>query len=235
MTGTRLRLHGHPVSNYVNIVRAALIEKQLDHDFVETGASQDETFLAANPMGKIPVLETPHGWLGETVAILDYLDDAYPERSLRPADVGDRARSRQLINVIQVYVETPARMLYHGVFGDVPNPDAIVAATRDTLDRGTAALARLMQPRPFLFGDRPGQADLFAFYNLDLVDRVTRFAYGRSIAREIGTLGGWWAAMQALASTQTAMADCRPALAAYLAGHNGSLDPNAPSGPDADA
>ena len=73
MTGTRLRLHGHPVSNYVNIVRAALIEKQLDHDFVETGASQDEAFLAANPMGKIPVLETPHGWLGETVAILDYL------------------------------------------------------------------------------------------------------------------------------------------------------------------
>lgn len=235
MSGSRLRLHGYAVSNYVNIVRAALIEKRLDHDLVDTRASQEADFLAVSPMGKIPVLETGHGWLGETVAILDYLDDAFPETPLRPAAIGARARSRQLINVVQVYVETPARSLYHGVFGNAAIPDAIAAASRGSLDRGTAALARLMQPQPFLFGDAPGQADLFAFYNLDIVDRVTRFAYGRSIVREIGVLGDWWPAMQALASNRTIMADFRPALANYLASHHGRLDPAAPSGLQPDA
>ncbi len=215
-----LRLHGYAVSNYVNIVRAALIEKRLDFDFVDTRASQDAGFLAISPMGKIPVLETPHGWLAETVAILEYLDDAYPDAALRPADVADRARSRQIVNIIQMYVEAPARSLFPGVFADGVNPPATVAAVRATLDRATAALARLMQPSPFLFGAAPGTADLFAFYNFDVCDRVTRIVYGRSIVEEIGTLGDWWPLMRDRASSRIVLADFATCFAAYLVDHN---------------
>jgi glutathione S-transferase len=66
-----LKLHGYPVSNYVNVVRAALIEKNLAYRFAIRGAAQDEAFLSLNPMGKIPVLETEDGPLAETVAIVE--------------------------------------------------------------------------------------------------------------------------------------------------------------------
>lgn len=216
---TRLRLLGYPVSNYVNIVRAALIEKQLDFDFVPTRASQDEAFRALSPLGKIPVLETGEGALTETVAILDYLDDSYPALSLRPTGIFERARARQTINIIQLYVETQARQLFAGVFMGGANAPATESAVRAMLDRATAALAQLLAPAPFQFGDRPGQADLFAFYNLDIADRVTRFVYGRSIVDEIGGLDGWLDAMHARPSTQLVLADFDESFAIYLADH----------------
>lgn len=215
-----LRLHGYPVSNYFNIVRAALIEKALDHELVIARAAQDEAFLAMNPLGKIPVLESPDGWLAETVAILEYLDDRFPDSSLRPAEVGDRARARQIVNIVQMYVEAPVRSLFPGVFATAENSPATVDGARATLDRATAALRRLMRPAPFLFGAAPSQADLFAFYNLDIADRVTRFVYGRSIRDEIG-VGDWHVRVEDRPSSRIVLADFERYFRDYVADKGG--------------
>lgn len=222
---TTIRLLGYPVSNYVNIVRAALIEKDIDHVFVPTRASQDRAFVALSPMGKIPVLETSEGTLTETVAILDFLDDAYPARPLRPADPFPRARARQAINIVQLYVEAQVRQLFSGVFADGAHTPATKAAVRAMLDRATAGLAQLLVPAPFLFGERPGQADIFTFYNLDIADRVTRFVYDRSIIAEIGGLDVWVTAMRARPSTEAVMADFHRAFVPYLADHGAPYRP----------
>lgn len=223
---TLLRLLGYSVSNYVNIVRAALIEKGLEHEFVVTRSSQEPTFLQISPLGKIPVLETSEGSLTETVAILDYLDDAFPDVPLRPETPFARARARQIINIVQVYVEAQVRQLFPGVFMGGENLATTEVAVRSTLDRATAALARLLEPGPFLFGDRPMQADLFTFYNIDIADRVTRFTYARSIVEEIGGLAQWCAAMRARPSTGTVMAEFETSFEAYLAAHCASYRPD---------
>jgi glutathione S-transferase len=215
MTGEILRLHGYPVSNYFNIARAALIEKALPHEIVTARAAQDEAFLVMNPMGKIPVLESPDGWIGETVAIVEYLDDRYPDVPLRPTSLGERAKARQIVNVVQMYVETPARSLFPGVFGAGDNSAAAIAVSRAALDRSTSALARLMKPQPFLFGEAPSSADLFAFYNLDITDRLTRFVFGRSICEEIG-VADWHGRMAARPSSHVVLADFERYFAEYL-------------------
>lgn len=225
-----LRLHGYPVSNYFNIVRAALIEKGLPHEIVPTRAGRDEAFLAMNPMGKIPVLESPDGWIAETVAIVEYLDDRYPERLLRPADPGDRARARQIVNIVQIYVEAPVRSLFPGVFGGGANSAEAVAGARATIDRATGALARLMAPAPFLFGDAPSQADLFAFYNLDIADRVTRFVYGRSIRAEIAGIVDWHERMADRTSSHVVLADFESCFVQYLMDHGAPYRADAISG-----
>ncbi|WP_439485911.1 glutathione S-transferase family protein [Blastomonas fulva] len=222
----RVRLLGYPVSNYVNIVRAALIEKQIDHDFVLTRASQDSDFLAISPLGKIPVLETSEGALTETTAILDYLDDAFPATTLRPADPFACAQARQLINIVQLYVEAQVRQLFAGVFMGGVNAEVTEAGVRTMLDRSTATLGQLLKPDPFLLGGRPGQADLFVFYNLDIADRVTRFVYGRSIIDEIGGLQLWIEAMSDRDSTRTIMADFEQCFAEYLASHSAVYSPH---------
>src|SRR5262249_36299591 len=49
-----------------------------------------------NPAGKVPVLE--NGFvLPESAVILEYLDEAYPERPLLPPDPAARARARLLV------------------------------------------------------------------------------------------------------------------------------------------
>lgn len=178
-----LRLHGYAVSNYFNITHAALLESGAPFEIVECRASQTPEFLAVSPMGKIPVLETPQGWIAETVAILAYIENCLPHT--RPADPFQHARQLQLINVVQVYLELPMRSLYPGVFMGASNSEAAITAARQTLDRATAALRRLAQPQPYLAGAQAGHADLFAFYCLDLAERVSRHVYDRSLLYEL--------------------------------------------------
>jgi glutathione S-transferase len=218
MTGPALlRLHGYPVSNYVNVARSALLEKRLEHELVITGAGKDAGFLSMNPMGKIPVLETPGGCIAETVAIVEYLDDIYPQPSLRPADPLLRARGRQIVNVVQSYLEAPIRSLFPGVFfGGPANSAEVVETARAMLDRVTAALGALARPAPFLLGDCLSQADLALFYHLDIADRVTRFVWRRSIRDEIGTLDDWDAGIRTRPSTIAVLSDFETYFAKYL-------------------
>src|ERR1700704_5757112 len=160
----KLRLHGYAVSNYFNIAHAALLEKGAQFAIVRTRASQENGFLEHSPMGKIPVLETPAGWLDETVAILEYLEDSIETPALHPTDVYQRARGRQIINIVQLYVEAQVRSLFPGVFFGGTNAPGQVAAVREMLDRASGALTRLIQPTPFVLGTTLSYADLFLFY-----------------------------------------------------------------------
>lgn len=214
-----LRLHGYAVSNYFNIAHAALLETGLDFELVTTRASQQAQFLAVSPMGKIPVLETPHGWIAETVAILGYLEDILSVPTLHAADPFRRARERQVINVVQLYVEAPVRALFPGVFMGGSNSAPTIEATRIGLDRATLALRHLVAPQPFLMGSRLSYADLFAFYCLDIAERVSGFVYGRSLLAELG-LQPWFAHMAERDSTQTVLALFEDVFGRYLSEKN---------------
>lgn len=82
------RLHYAP-DNASLAVRLALLELGLPFETVlvdrRTGGQHAAGFLALNPNGQIPVLETPFGSMHETGAILLYLADRHGEGRLMPA------------------------------------------------------------------------------------------------------------------------------------------------------
>jgi glutathione S-transferase len=219
-----LRLHGYALSNYFNIARAALIEKGASFAVVETRASQTAAFLETSPMGKIPVLETPYGWLSETVAILDYIEDTVDGPRLHPSDPFLRARGRQVVNIVQLYVEAQIRSLFPGVFFGGTNSAATVGSVRQMLDRATGALSRLAVAEPFLLGNVVSYADLFAFYCLDIAERVTQFVYGRSILAEIG-ITEWFGRMTERDSSRIVLADFARVFPIYLVEKNAAYRP----------
>lgn len=225
-----LRLHGYAVSNYFNIARAALLEKNVEFEIVTVRASQEPDFLVHSPMGKIPVLQTSQGWVGETVAILEYIEDTQDGPRLHPADPYLRARGRQIINIIQMYVEAQIRTLFPGVFMGEQNNPATVDAVRQMLDRACGALGRLGAPWPYLLGKELSYADLFAFYCFDIAERVTRFVYDRSILAEIAGLETWFALMSQRASSRIVLADFESALSGYLVEKNAAYIQTANSG-----
>jgi glutathione S-transferase len=77
---------------YCARVRIALAEKGVEYETVEIDlADRPDWLWAKNPLGKVPVLEEDGWLLPESVVIMEYLEERYPEPALLPADPADRA------------------------------------------------------------------------------------------------------------------------------------------------
>lgn len=173
-----LRLHGFAVSNYYNMVHLALLEKGLEFETVNVYGSQDEAFLAISPRGKVPVLQTEHGYISETGAILDYLEDLGQGRPLLPAEPFARAQVRALMREIELYIELPARSCYAEAFFRTPVAEAIKDKARAELLAGIAALKRHGRFDPYVAGEHFGLADLYFLYSVDLAELVAQKVFG---------------------------------------------------------
>jgi glutathione S-transferase len=77
-------------------VHIALEESGADYDAQRIDFDRQEQrspeYLRLNPLGRVPVLETPRGVLTEVPAILAYIAATFPEAALAPADAFDHAR-----------------------------------------------------------------------------------------------------------------------------------------------
>lgn len=94
-----MRLYGYFRSSAAWRVRIALALKGLDVETVAVplrdGAQRQDAFLALNPQGLVPALETGEGAvLTQSLAICEYLDEVYPQLPLLPALPAARARVR---------------------------------------------------------------------------------------------------------------------------------------------
>jgi glutathione S-transferase len=180
-----LKLHGAPLSNYYNVVKVMLLEKRLPFEEVLARPSQEADFLARSPMGKIPALETEQGFLTETHAIIDYLEDAYPTPAFLPADAWQRAKVRELVQAIELYVELVARRGY-GLLFRRPVADDVKAGIRTDLAKGVAAVKRLARFSPWLAGQDMTYADAFLYYTLALGNLSAKANAGMDLVAELG-------------------------------------------------
>lgn len=96
-----MKLYWHPFSIIPWRVRIALREKGLscEEEKVDVHSSPHRSaeFLRLNPFGQIPVLEDGDLVIAESIAILEYLEEAYPLPVLMPRNAAERATVRQLM------------------------------------------------------------------------------------------------------------------------------------------
>ena len=103
-----LRLYHYWRSSSSWRVRWALDYKQIIHQKQAVNLlkqeSESEDHRARNPSAQVPTLEmidsSPIRFLSESVAIIEWLNEAYPEHPLLPASIDLRARCRELTEVI---------------------------------------------------------------------------------------------------------------------------------------
>lgn len=175
-----LRLHGFCSSNYYNIVKLTLLEKDMPFEevLVYSGAGEKyrPDYLAVSPLGKIPCLETSKGFLTESRAICAYLEDAHPEPALYPKAPFVRAKALQLVHMLDLYLDLPTRRVIRNFFGRTKPPPKIADEVRTSLQRGAAAIGQLVSLDGFLFGDRFGAAD---------VSPVNHFPFTRLVAQNV--------------------------------------------------
>jgi len=186
-----LKLCGFHISNYHNKVRIVLLEKGVP--FEEDAAckpSQQEEFLARTPIGKVPFLELDGGRrLAESDVIVEYLEDAYPQKPLLPKDPFERAKVRELTRFMELHIELVARRLYGELFFKRPPvAEEVKAAVGKDLAKGVRALKQLVKFDPYIAGKALTIADCAAFVHLPIVSLVGKHGFGRDFLEELPQL-----------------------------------------------
>ena len=182
-----ITLCGFPLSNYYNKVKFALLEKGVPftEEVVKTGRT-DDAVLAASPLGKVPYIRTEQGALCESQVITDYLEAAYPNPPLLPADPFEAAKVRELVAFIELHLELVARELYPKAFFGGTVSDGTLARVRKQLDKNIPAFVRLARFSPYVAGDSFTMADCAAWASLPLVGMATKACYGEDLLAAAG-------------------------------------------------
>lgn len=208
-----IKLHGFPISNYYNVVKHALMVKGIEFEEVMTPPNQTPEMLAKSPMGKVPFLETDQGFLTEASVILEYLEETYPEVPLYPADPFERAKVKQVIKTMELYIESPAHDLIGFLFGREV-AEHTKEASEAMLNRGIPALNTLVKLSPFMCGDSITAADIFAIHAFKLANNAAKVMLKRELISEVPGLNELIALLEERDDTQKVLNDNRAALKA---------------------
>lgn len=165
-----MKLHGYFRSTAAWRVRIALGWKGLDWESVAVdllrGDQRGAAFRGRHPQGLVPFLEVDGGGIGQSLAILEYLEETRPAPPLLPADAAGRARVRQLALQVACEIHPLANLrVRRYLAGEIGLSGAAVAVwCRHWLADGLAAfeaeLARSPATGRFCHGDAPSFADL---------------------------------------------------------------------------
>lgn len=177
-----LQLCGFSFSNYYNKVKLQLLEKGVEFEEVlEWTGSGESALLDASPLGKVPFLRTAHGPICESIACTEYIEAAYPQSPLLPADPYAAAKVRELILFLELHLEQPARVLYPQAYFGGKVGDAAVERARKLLVKGAAALARLAKFSPYVAGAEFTLADCAAAMHLPIVAGTSKIMFGEDL------------------------------------------------------
>jgi maleylpyruvate isomerase len=164
----KLRLHTYWRSSCAWRVRIGLGLKGLPwepvyvHLLKDGGQQHAAAFRERNPLGQVPVLEVEEddgsvATFSQSLAILGYLDDRWPERALVPGDPAGRARARMLAEMINAGIQ-PLQNLSVTQHLTTLGVDSGAWVTH-FVTRGMDALEAQAGDGPFLVGDSPGLAE----------------------------------------------------------------------------
>jgi maleylpyruvate isomerase len=164
----KLVLQNYWRSSSSHRVRIGLAIKGLTYEYVAVNLlkrDQDsDPFTARNPLRQVPLLEVTEDdgttvSLTQSIAILEYLDDRFPEHPLLPSDPLRRARARQLAEIVNSGIQ-PFQNLSILMKVKALGSDEIAWA-REFISKGLRAyeLVATETAGAFSVGDSPTLAD----------------------------------------------------------------------------
>jgi len=199
-----MKLYYFPVAPNPTKVLVYLREKGLDMETVHVDLRQGEQkspeHLARNPRGALPVLELDDGsCVCESLPIMEYLEELYPEPCMIGRDPLARLRVREFERQVELTLLGPVGRIVHATnspLGLPPNP----AVAKPEQDRLPAAL-RLVDERigdnRFAAGDSPSIVDCTLFATLFFGE-----FFGVTVPDEYANLRRWYADFRQRPSAQ---------------------------------
>ncbi len=144
------------------------------------GEQYSPAFLAKNANGGVPVLELDDGsFLAESSAIIEYLEELYPEPSLLGASPPERARTREAERRVDYGLMAPITRFFFNsspFFAHLDQSAEVAAKARAALPGALERTAGRIGAGPWVLGERLSVADfaLFAALEHGLRGGITR-------------------------------------------------------------
>jgi maleylpyruvate isomerase len=164
-------LYGYWRSSAAYRLRIALNLKGVDYDQVsinlKDGEQNGADWRAIQPQGLVPALKTGEDVLLQSPAILEWIDETWPDPALLPADPVERCTIRSWCAVIGCDIHPIQNLrILKAVAGDLgQGADGMKAWAQRWIGEGLVALEAMVASKPFegpfLSGATPGMADIY--------------------------------------------------------------------------
>ena len=150
-----------------------LKELGLEYEFIPVnlvaGEHRRPDFLALNPAGKVPVLVDGDLVIPESAAIVLYLAEKYPEKTLMPTSLAQRSQVYRWVMFAMTELEQPLwRITKHTfLYPEEKRLKQDVDLAREDFTAMASVLERHLKGRQFIVGDRVTVADCVTAYLMD--------------------------------------------------------------------
>ncbi len=166
-----MALYGYFRSSTSYRTRIAMNLKGLDYDYIAVNLAQDEqlesAFKLLNPQGLVPVLQADDLLLYQSPAILEWLEDTYPESPLLPKNASGRMQVRAISAMIgcDIHPLNNRRILQYLRNELSVDEEDVIAWCSRWITEGFTALEKILAKDKtrgkFCYGDSPTFADCY--------------------------------------------------------------------------
>ncbi|KAM9982342.1 hypothetical protein ACTFIZ_006882 [Dictyostelium cf. discoideum] len=169
MTENKTVLYSYWRSSCSWRVRVALAYKKIKYEYKaihllkDGGQQKSDEYSKINPMKAIPTLEIDGHIIGQSLAILEYLEETHPENPLMPKGSYERAIARQMMQIIGSDIQPLQNLKVLGLIAQYSGDDAKKAEwARTVITNGFNGLEKLLEKHSgkFCVGDSVSFADL---------------------------------------------------------------------------
>ena len=161
-------------------VRIALALKGLDYQAVPVnliaasgGEHKQAAYLAINPQGRVPALRTEEGGvLTQSAAIIEYLEERYPQVALLSTDLATRAHERAVAALVACDIHPLHNVSVLNQLRQMgQTEEQVVQWIGHWITQGLAAIEQLIGDNGYCFGPEPGLADVYLIPQLYAAER----------------------------------------------------------------
>ena len=212
-----VRLFEHPLSPYARKVKIALYEKGIPFERVAVDLGVEgrdavyQDFVMSSPRREVPALVDGEVRISDSTAILEYLDERWPQPQLLPTSASERARVRMLEEMMDTEYEAVSWGIAEiKVFGRADGTLAEQLLTRASLQlqRLWNRLERELEGREWMNGGKFGRGDAAVYPHLRTSEML-----GYPVGARYSRLNRWLLACEGRASVVKESAEAEQAFA----------------------
>lgn len=163
----KLKLYSYFRSSCSHRVRIALNIKGLQYEYEPVDLLKGEhfspEFKKVNPLGYVPALVDENILISDSMAIILYLEEKYPQHPLLPRELWKRAINYQAANIVCSNIQPLQNLAVLKYIEEKVNSDEKLLWAKYHIQKGFAALEKLLQDHAgkYATGDEVCLADCF--------------------------------------------------------------------------